>query len=81
MIDEVDLLINFCSIIKVKIENKRIITIHEVIITNATFYKTDWTYGSIPLLLLKGKNSYIKRVKISTEQVDVLQKQLIFTSP
>ena len=81
MIDEVDLLINFCSIIKVKIENKRIITIHEVIITNATFYKTDWTYGSVPLLLLKGKNSYIKRVKLSTEQVDVLQKQLIFTSP
>ena len=74
-------MINFCSIIKVKIENKRIITIHEVIITNATFYKTDWTYGSVPLLLLKGKNSYIKRVKLSTEQVDVLQKQLIFTSP
>ena len=74
-------MINFCSIIKVKIENKRIITIHEVVITNATFYKTDWTYGSVPLLLLKGKNSYIKRVKLSTEQVDVLQKQLIFTSP
>ena len=28
MDDEVDLLINFCSIMKVKTENKRIITIH-----------------------------------------------------
>ena len=81
MIDEVDLLINFCSIIKVKIENKRNITIHEVIITNATFYKTNWTDGDIPAIRMKGKNSYIKRVKISTQQLDVLQKQLIFTSP
>ena len=79
MIDEVDLLINFCSIIKVKTENKRIITIHEVITTNSRFYKTNWTYGTA--IHLKGKNSYIKIVKISTEQVDVLQKQLIFTSP
>ena len=79
MIDEVDLLINFCSTIKVKIENKRIITIHEVIATNSRFYKTNRTYS--PTIHLKGKNSYIKIVKISTEQVDVLQKQLIFTSP
>ena len=41
MIDEVDLLINFCSIIKVKTENKRIITIHEVITKNSRFEKTN----------------------------------------